>query len=848
MWREQTSRERKALLRALEARRTPPVLPRDVNPNPPMTPHGLTRLRSLEQLKACAAAKGGECLAHGPVHGAVKTWWRCKERHEWPATPNSVVGSASTWCPECVRLTSLIDISVPQEAATARGGVCLAKSLPEGTRSIVEWRCSRKHTFSMRVASVLYLGHWCLKCAPLDGKAAQNGNPGRRAKNQKTLAEVRALAAKHRGTYEETRVYPVAKSVRWCCEHKHHFRRSITAVSQGVWCPKCATHQKSHERIARARERAEQQGGECLATVCHSDKTKLRFRCSEHGVFSRPYFEVCRSDGRGKTKWCPDCAHKAAGMRRCVPLERLQEAATSKGGRCLATAQIPTTTKCDWECESGHRWTAVPAPILYGRTWCPMCAKIARRRSAIGRRGDGSMVTLADLKQVAEERGGRLRARVFRGLVHTYVWSCAADHSWPAPADAVLGGRWCPDCAGSLGERMARLVMESVFGVPFPKSRPTFLRSPRGRPLELDGYAEKLKVAFEHQGKHHQGEGRFALGDGRRERISAHDDLKRAGCSAAGVVLVEIPSLTEGDLDCATPNERIEAVHKAIAEAFKAAARKLPRGWRRIGVDLSKAYRERGIVAQLIPTMKAHHPDAECLTPYVALWTDKVSFNCGRGHTRTMTARAIRAGQWCQSCRHLDRERKWPDEEIRRVLGEQGYTVEQIRRGPRTIYATVRCARGHSKERALPQLLNASECRACTLNYPSGYHSPLGRPRGSGAPLNPEEAEQEAPRLLGRKRPGTVNAPWTVERLQKVIRSDGWTVKSMRRDAQRIAVTAECRGGHFHEKTLRSFVRRRARCVGCASGTPPGHWYRLGRPRGASARGFDVPPGPEGGA
>lgn len=56
----------------------------------------------------------------------------------------------------------------------------------------------------------------------------------------------------------------------------------------------------------------------------------------------------------------------------------------------------------------------------------------------------------------------------------------------------------------SRGERQCRLVMEMMYGKPFPKVRPQFLRNPEtGRLLELDCYCEDMGLAVEYNGIQH---------------------------------------------------------------------------------------------------------------------------------------------------------------------------------------------------------------------------------------------------------------------------------------------------------------------------------------------------------
>jgi hypothetical protein len=76
-----------------------------------------------------------------------------------------------------------------------------------------------------------------------------------------------------------------------------------------------------------------------------------------------------------------------------------------------------------------------------------------------------------------------------------------------SPAHVQSQGTLCKECSTGLYERIVRAHFEAIFGVKFPNSSPDWLKNNRTtRPLELDGYAEGLKVAFEHDGPQHYGQ------------------------------------------------------------------------------------------------------------------------------------------------------------------------------------------------------------------------------------------------------------------------------------------------------------------------------------------------------
>ena len=91
-------------------------------------------------------------------------------------------------------------------------------------------------------------------------------------------------------------------------------------------------------------------------------------------------------------------------------------------------------------------------------------------------------------------------------------WACAEGHEWEATPSSIKNGeRWCPKCSGSRAEELVRCYFEILFeGEPFPKcSGHPQLPSPGGGLFTLDGYSERLNLAFEYQGEQHYIDGIF---------------------------------------------------------------------------------------------------------------------------------------------------------------------------------------------------------------------------------------------------------------------------------------------------------------------------------------------------
>jgi hypothetical protein len=107
---------------------------------------------------------------------------------------------------------------------------------------------------------------------------------------------------------------------------------------------------------------ARRRGGRCLATAYFNAYTPLEWQCAR----GHRWRAVPHSVRQGH--WCKVCAHD----KRRDGLHLLSSVASRRGGRCVATSYRNSQTKVEWECGSGHRWSAIPNSVKRG-TWCPHC-------------------------------------------------------------------------------------------------------------------------------------------------------------------------------------------------------------------------------------------------------------------------------------------------------------------------------------------------------------------------------------------------------------------------------------------------------------------------------------------
>jgi hypothetical protein len=126
-------------------------------------------------------------------------------------------------------------------------------------------------------------------------------------------------------------------------------------------------------------------------------------------------------------------------MKKSVT-HQLRLIAEQRGGKCLSSRYVNTTSPLEWSCIVGHRWQATVASIIRMNTWCPVCA---------GNR----KLKLKDLKRLALERGGKCLSRKYLNARTPLRWECTYGHRWRSVAGQVKDGlhkkgTWCPTCYG----------------------------------------------------------------------------------------------------------------------------------------------------------------------------------------------------------------------------------------------------------------------------------------------------------------------------------------------------------------------------------------------------------------
>lgn len=272
------------------------------------------------------------------------------------------------------------------------------------------------------------------------------------------------------------------------------------------------------------------------------------------------------------------------------------------------------------------------------------------------------VITVDNLRETARERNGLCLSTAYINSTTHYLWQCAKGHTWRAVWNSIQRGTWCPLCPSGRGERTSRKILETMFQCDLPKCKPDWLRIGDSlQALELDGYNERLKIAFEYQGGQHyevsKRDHRFAEDD--VKIIQNNDAAKRQRCWDRGVALIVIPEVVN--------HKNIPAFLAQIEFAVLNAGLKIPKDWpkRRDSIDDVVVW---GVDQRPITEEMREHATklgGACLSETYVTVDDRLTWTCAEGHVWTQTWSKVKMGHWCKSCR-----------------GKEGHAKRVVRFGP----------------------------------------------------------------------------------------------------------------------------------------------------------------------
>jgi len=655
---------------------------------------------TIEDMRAFARQKDGQCLSGKYINNSTPLLWKCNKcQNKWPARFANI--KTGHWCPKCAKINSAkkrrLSIDDMHDLATLRGGKCKSKKYINA-KTPLKWQCGKcEYIFRARPYNVK-TGYWCPEC----GKE-RTGKSHRKY----TFEKVKIIAKKYNILcldffYEEGH----AQAQLECIECNHKWKTRVSRfVNKMKSCPQCSIKEGGEKSrlytIGDANTLAKKRGGVFLSKSYARAYDVYTWKCH---VKKHPKFQKTFSQVKGG-QWCTKCRYEKAsktllGRSTKNPdvtysIKYAQDHAKSKNGECLSKKYTGYDVKMHWKCyECNHDWWAGFNSIVGSGTWCPHC--VGREKNT------------QDMMDIATQYGGLFLSDNYMKPPHKMKWWCNNGHEFEADWNTIYSGAWCSECSGSFGERISRGLLQKIFQEPFPKLKPKWLKIGNKIRLELDGFSEKLNIAFEYHGEQHSRPIEFFHGknsDSEYKKRVEYDAIKLKLCAQNGVKLIVIWSYT----DLTNLSEIIQSVESSIIEA---------------GLDVPQ-YTLPNTHGEILPSdlstlqVIAKEREGTLISDAFLGWAKKHEWRCKNGHEWPAEAGRVRDGSWCFKCSVATSGKKrfkysiQDLQEFAQTKGGECLSIEYIGTNKKYLWKCGDC--NNKWEAPASRIMNGGWCPECGL-------------------------------------------------------------------------------------------------------------------------------------
>lgn len=420
-----------------------------------------------------------------------------------------------------------------------------------------------------------------------------------------------ALAKEKGGTCLSKEYTRSRDKLKWKCENGHIFELAPRVIfNKKWWCPACFPRKNRRHTIESLKKDAENIGWKLLSSEYKGGNVKHNFMCD------RGHEKEMTPEQFLRKPICTVCS----GKPPLLTITIFKKIAIERGGRCLSKKYEGQKRKLDFVCGKGHQFSSNPSSVKDKNTWCPKCNSAPKG-------------TIEEMREIAKWRGGRCLSIEYNGSGKKLEWQCKENHpSWLARPRDIKHKSWCPHCKNKQ-ETKCRYIFEKLLGTNFQKTRKIL-----GNRLELDGYSEKERLAFEYNGVQHYEQGRLLTNTLKKlDEIKKRDEEKVEVCKKKGIELIVIPfkeANSEQNLI-----EFIKAELTKRKKTFKNFTHK------NLMQDFYKTHSVLDEIKKLVESKGGH------LLSNIYENTDtKLKVKCVENHIWETSNHKLRSGYWCKKC------------------------------------------------------------------------------------------------------------------------------------------------------------------------------------------------------
>lgn len=414
----------------------------------------------------------------------------------------------------------------------------------------------------------------------------------------------------------------------------------------------------------------------------------VTLRCKKHSSewSQSPSKHLHRSNG------CPKCTLESTRLKNAKKFQlKLDELYDSSIKFKLSEYQGQKLS-LDFYC-SNHKgyFTKLPGSMING-LGCGECIN----EDVVNLR---SKKTIKSINKYVSELNGKLLSTEYINNLNNLDFRCNEGHefqeSW---SDVQFKMRWCPKCSKNknIGEELTRQMLEHALQMPMPTRHIKELKG-----LELDGYNDEKRIAFEYQGfQHSQKTAFFHSSDSEFESQLERDKLKREICLENNICLLEveqfhhisrksIPKFYDQVLELLRANEIIY-----IEDTFV--------------VDLKELFSNK-LSEQYVLAKKIVNESGGTIEGYIGSET-KHKYYCSKGHINNRVLSSIISSKG--SCKNCKEDERFLELQML-VIARGGVLIDNEWKGINATYKW-RCSRNHVNL-SIGAVLKNHACQKCKV-------------------------------------------------------------------------------------------------------------------------------------
>lgn len=281
---------------------------------------------------------------------------------------------------------------------------------------------------------------------------------------------------------------------------------------------------RQKNQLEMARKIAKERGGELISKEYINAAKKLEFRDKLNYYFMMNFNSLLSG------KWSPYEAKRAKDSE--YHLKELRNIAESKGGKLLSTEYKGGKNKLKFSDSKGREFWSRCDQIKSGK-WSPYERGL----------GFSNEYYINELKEIAEKRGGKIISTKYVNSRTKLEFEDRNGERFFADSHSIKKGIWSPFEGFGISEEITRQCLEYIFDKKFLRTRSILIRNGK-QPLELDGYNDSLKIAFEYQGEQHYDVksiiSHVRNNDEILKRIQNNDKEKVELCEQKNIILIAV--------------------------------------------------------------------------------------------------------------------------------------------------------------------------------------------------------------------------------------------------------------------------------------------------------------------